>query len=212
MFKSKSKTIVLILLILNVIMGFVTFYNSNEKVDSRVFADVPEEVVSPALPSPTPQSQVESSEMVTPDGKATLTMKRTKQGGVVQYLVTTSKEDGSIVYILDEKGDSTVEYSIPFNAWSPDNTYLFLEKKSANGVENIVFRADGEQIREGEMSTDVTGVFYEKIEGYAIEKITGWASPTLLIANTVSQDRDEKASFWIEIPSKAVIRLGTYFE
>lgn len=213
MSKNKLKLIALILLILNVVMGFLTFYNPDEKIDTRVFADVPDEVISPALPSPTsiPEAFVTTTEMPSIDGKATLVLKKTTQGSEIEYSIATIDTDGELVEVMSEIV-TDVEYTLPFNSWSPDNTYFFIEKRSPTGLENLVFRADGETIREDEKSINATTVFYEKIEEMTIEEITGWASPTLLIANTVSTQNDTRVSYWIEIPSKAVIRLGTYFE
>ncbi len=98
--------------------------------------------------------------------------------------------------------------SIPFNTWSPDNKYLFIQKNE-NGA--LVFKASGESITSDQTFFDVGDIFKDKVKNVVPKVVTGWASLTLLIVNTVKEDHTKGPSYWFEVPSQAIIQLSSQF-
>jgi len=98
--------------------------------------------------------------------------------------------------------------SIPFNTWSPDDKYVFIQK---NNGDALVFSATGEDISEGQKYIGIKDIFNGTERADYYHETTGWASPTLLIVNTVRADNKKGSSYWFEIPSKAIIQLSSQF-
>lgn len=146
--------------------------------------------------------------------------------------------DGEVNAILEEKpsGESSTSYSLyscdmkcsnktllfqqtlqsgeklelPFNAWSPDNKYVFIVKKSSAGKSYLVFKASGEAFSDSAPFIDVSTIFAEKQPTLILKDVTGWDSETLLHVFTNSQDGSNGPSFWFEVPSGALIQLGSH--
>ncbi|HKC14877.1 MAG TPA: hypothetical protein VKC89_02870 [Patescibacteria group bacterium] len=160
-----------------------------------------------------PVPPVKTFSQVSPDGTATLKITATtNKDTTVTYEViasgTVDKSQRSIYSITLPAADSL---SIPFNAWSPDNKRVFILKNRAGGNEAIVINASGLPLVEGEQYLNVATLFAAKKTEYTYQETTGWASETLLIVNTTRQDGSKGPSYWVEIPSKAVIQLSTAF-
>ncbi len=153
---------------------------------------------------------IETSSQISPDGTKLLSMQITLNANKTKTIeFTTTDEDNSNrkkIYTAFAKENET--YTLPFNAWSPDNKYVFIFK---NGQEALVFMADGEPILEDKLYLDIPKIFAEKIKEYFYKETTGWASNNLLIVNTVKQDSSKGPSFWFEVPSKAIIQLSSQF-
>src|SRR5581483_5285547 len=96
----------------------------------------------PLLPS-------DNNSQLTPDGTRKLLMKTiTSKNGAVTYIFTTTDWDGNNVaqiYTTTVPGSQipTEGMTIPFNTWSPDNKYVFLQK---NNGDALVFDATGQDI------------------------------------------------------------------
>jgi len=173
-----------------------------------------QETPSPASPpvalveSYTPQ--VDTSSQISPDGTKNLVMKTTHNINNTKTIeFTTTNEDGSNrkrIYTTAALESET--YALPFNAWSPDNKYIFIFK---NNKEALVFKADGEPILEEELYIGVTTIFAEKIQNVYYDETTGWASNTLLIVNSTNPDNTKGPSFWFEVPSTAIIQLSSRY-
>lgn len=150
---------------------------------------------------------------VSPDGSMILTMVSTTNNDLSHSYIfqTVNGEDNSKHTIYTVTLPPTDSMVIPFNTWSPDNTYVFLEHHRKDGVTILVFRADGQNILEGEKYINVTDVFAQYQMQNAYDQTTGWASGTLLIVDTKEADNSKGPSYWVEIPSKAVIPLATQF-
>jgi hypothetical protein len=114
-------------------------------------------------------------------------------------------------YFLTKTLNSSKSMTIPFNAWSPDDKYFFIEEKSENSKSVFVFKATGEQFEGGETYLDATDLFNQKQTGNNFDVATGWASESLIIINTTNADNKKGPSYWFEVPSKAIIQLSTEF-
>ena len=158
---------------------------------------VPSPVLSiePPSPTPTPVAQI------SPDGTHTVELR-------VQEGQTEISVNGQL--IATRPGDSGRELRVPFNTWSPDDKYFFLEEEKAEGEEYLVMKASGETFANNEQSLTVGKLFREKYPENTIVSVTGWASPTLLIINA-SSEKEASMSYWFEVPSQKFIRLSSYF-
>jgi hypothetical protein len=90
--------------------------------------------------------------------------------------------------------------------------YFFLKEKTPHEEDYLVFRSSGELFSDDARALSVQQLFREKVKGYTIEDVTGWADPTLLVVNTKTVDGDTKVSFWFDVPNQTFIQLGTYFK
>ncbi len=161
-------------------------------------------------PVPTPQEVVSQ---VTPDGtkKITMTTITNKDLSHVYTFAISNDTDTDKRTLYTIKLPATESMTVPFNTWSPDNIYVFLEHHFSDHTEALLFRADGQQIRDSESSLNVTDIYNARQTGNPYQETTGWASQTLLIVNTKLADGSKGPSYWVEVPSKAVIPLSTVF-
>lgn len=209
--KSNILFITIVFVMLATSLGLALVVRQDQVTETRVFA----ENVATLAPRPTPvvPSPVQTEEMDSPDGTQTLTMNFQQTGNRRRYsFFTSSKEetsDQTLIFSQESSADKTL--SIPFNTWSPDNTYLFLEESSVDGTDFLVFSTEGKPFDAGDQYLDVQALFAEKVEGYSILEVTGWAAPNLLLVNAQASEGDQKVSFWFDVTSQSFIRLSTYF-
>lgn len=205
---SKLKLIILILITLIAGVSMLIFNHNTYTTNTRAFEDIPNTL----SPTPTTISEIsETEQMSSPDGTENLTMERQKMGESIKYSFFTSDTSGAQQFIYSKELISSQSISIPFNTWSPDNRYFFV-KESTSGKNNYyVFYASGENFFDYSQYLSVQLLFEEKVDGYVITDVTGWAAPTLLIVNTQEKEGDGKVSFWLDVRSQSFIRLGTYF-
>lgn len=161
-------------------------------------------------PTISPSPVVNEVSQVSSDGTKKVVMRTTQlTGGKTAYsFSTTDGQNNNEQPLYTTTLSSSENMSIPFNTFSPDNQYLFLLK---NGNDALVFKTSGEAFSDGQPYFDVTDLFAKRNTGYNFSEATGWASPTLLIINTLTQNDVKGASFWFEVPSKAIIQLSTQF-
>ena len=187
------------------LLSGIFVWNNNRPSLPILFANTSQTIV--ALSPVTPR--VERASQISPDGSRNLIMEVTDNSdGTLTYSFVTSDSSGSVrnqIYLITVQ--SSEKYTVPFNAWSPDNKYVFIYKGDANA---LVFKATGEPITGEELYIDLESVFTAKNTTHTIKEITGWADPALVIFNTLDQNA-QKASFWLEVPSKAIIPLSTQF-
>ncbi|KKQ38162.1 MAG: hypothetical protein US54_C0016G0003 [Candidatus Roizmanbacteria bacterium GW2011_GWA2_37_7] len=200
----------LIILLLIVGVSFVTFTKQQYSADTRVFADIPDSLTSTIVVP----GLIKTEFMDSPDGTETLTMERQEKGDKFRYSFftsDTSKEAQQFIY-TKELTLSYGQLSIPYNTWSPDNTYFFIKESTASQNNYYVFFASGENFSDYSQYLDIQRLFEEKIQGFTISDVTGWAAPTLLIINTQEQEGEQKVSFWFDVQTQSFTRLGTYFK
>lgn len=160
-----------------------------------------------------PIVKVDTASQPTPDGKKKLLMEATHKKDTSTYVFTTSDGSGGNIEPLftttvQASASATEGLNIPFNTWSPDNKYLFIQ---TNDGDAWVFNATGEEIVTGQRYFDVRDLFNAAGKKDTYKVTTGWASETLLIVNTLAPDKTKGSSYWFEVPSKAIIQLSSQF-
>lgn len=190
----KNKSLVLpFLLIAGFVSGaLILLYRSNQAIPVVLSVERP---LPPASPSPTPVSQI------SPDGTHTLSL---KAKGEKTEIIVNEKPISSLT-------DTNFEdLSIPFNTWSPDNKYFFLNAKIADQREYLVFRESVLPVATDILYYKINELFELAYPDKIITSVTGWAAPTLLIINAKS-DTEAKMSFWFDVQAHKFIRLSNYF-
>lgn len=202
------------ILILIVFTGFSLWRAKNSNMPHLSKVIVAGETVHTTLPVVTnPILKVDTSSQPTPDGKKKLLMEATHKKDISTYVFTTSDGSGGnreplFTTTVQASASATEGLHIPFNTWSPDNKYLFIQK---NDGDALVFKATGDEIVSGQHYFDVRKLFNAAGKKDTYEVTTGWASPTLLIINTLAPDKTKGSSYWFEVPSKAIIQLSSSF-
>lgn len=192
------------------ISGFFVWY-SNKSPLQKASVTIPiiqnnnESIVPTAVPTP----EVDEASQISPDGKETLKMKVTHNlDQTLTYLFTASDSDGSNERQIYATSSADLTFSIPFNTWSPDDKYVFIEKGSTNA---LVFNASGNPITSDQTYLEVRNDFQTKLPNVTIREITGWAGYGLLIVNSTASDGTQGSSYWYEVPSGGIEQLSTKF-
>lgn len=159
-----------------------------------------EAIAMPILPSPTPISQESTLIHPASDGSKELILKSKKvDTNQTRYTITTKVLEGSdedketpiIEFLLDN--DTRLE--IPFNAWSTDNQYFFIEQISGSNKKYLLFKADGQALSE-QGFVDINEAFKQRDPGYTLDKVTGWGNLNLLIITTRQDDQTPGPRYW----------------
>ncbi len=170
--------------------------------------------------APTPTSiplspQVKEMRYPSSDGKKVLIVKTTKTvQDTTTYTFSVSTQatlSGHMLFKKSIKAPTTL--TVPFNAWSPDNQYFFIQEHVGAKTTTFVYKASGQPFADGETSHNVTMLFAEKETTHVLKEVTGWAAPTLLLINTKSIDTEKDGpSFWFDVTKDSVTRLSTSFQ
>lgn len=191
MVKHLFKILVLLVLVGAFTIIVVTF---QKKADRK--GSVPLPIFASETPLPAAITNV-----VSPDGKVTLTMREKRVEAGTSYTISVSgQEIFSKTLPLDSK------ILIPFNTFSPDNKYIFLKENTLGKVDYFTLPLSGGA------AIDVSGPFEEKFaEDYVISDVTGWGGVNLLVIRTQGVDGANGPTFWFEVPGGALIRLSHNF-
>lgn len=194
------------------IVGVVIAVTANHSPRPRITFSVPVMDTSQTFPSLDPAPK-EVTSQVSPDGtqKVTMTVVTNRDNSKAYTVTTSNLQDGDKKIIYTTTLPATDSMTIPFNTWSPDNNYILLKHVMSQKTDVLVLRADGQALPDGKYYDNVTDIFLAKNTGSTYEDTTGWASETLLIINTKSQDGSKGPSYWEEVPTQAVIELSTQF-
>lgn len=156
----------------------------------------------------------EALERISPDGSQTVSLDvENHVNGTKTYKISVlDVVSGTAQLINSVQLPEDLHLNLPYNTWSPDNKYFFVEKKTRDSaVSNVlVFRATETSPTEGQL-LEVADTFSQKQPNYTFERVTGWASESLLIVNSLKPDGSKGPSFWYEIPSQALIPLSQQF-
>ncbi|HVZ58336.1 MAG TPA: hypothetical protein VG935_01105, partial [Patescibacteria group bacterium] len=128
------------LLLFSAFVGaFLAFYlNQRPKVRTSLNLPVvqigqqPTDTPTP-IPSPTapPPPMVQTFSQISPDGSKTLTMIKKTSADVSMYAFTTTDSPSVPIYTASMSASESM--SLPFNAWSPDDKYVFVQHNTASG-------------------------------------------------------------------------------
>lgn len=146
------------------------------------------------------------SNITSPDGKSDLVIKERKDG---TNTIWTVEIDNTLVF--SERLPDNVSVTIPFNTFSPDNKYIFLNESTNGNKSYIVLASNGKPILQNGENLEITKYFYAKYPNYKITDVTGWASPSLIIVNTDKLTGGIGPGFWFDVSSKSFIQLSTRF-
>ena len=200
-----------IFLVMIVAVASISFvmYKNNYRPQFNVSLNTP--VVS--VVADVPPSKATISSQISPDGTKKVIMKVTQNTDNTKTYdfsvvdVNSSSEQHIFTQILDSLGSMT----IPFNTWSPDDQYFFIQQNTKSNKSVFVFKATGTQFAGGEIYLDVTDSFKKANTENNFSEATGWASESLIIINTLKQNSTKGSSYWLEVPSRAIIQLSTEF-
>lgn len=164
------------------------------------------------VPSPKPSivfnQAVTSISQDSSDGTKTVTVTSSANtNGNQTYSVSVN--NGPIIFSKTLTPGNSI--SIPYNTWSPDNTYFFLQENSGSQTQVMVFNGSGQPFSNGGAYLDLTGVFAQDVSSPAFSKATGWASDNLIIIETKNSDGSEGTSYWFGVPDESVTPLATLF-
>jgi hypothetical protein len=150
---------------------------------------------------------------ISPDGTKKVIMKTTENSdNTITYDFSTADENSvNEQPVFSKVLVSSESIAIPFNTWSPDNKYFFMQENSAGNKNVLVFKGSGDQFADTQKYLDATDSFNQKNTGNNFGEATGWASESLIIINTTKADGKKGPSYWFEVPSKAIIQLSTEF-
>ena len=182
--------------------------NSRAKKTIRTQASLAQ--ITP-LPTSSPPSPQETT-MDSPDGSETLSLVKKVNSGSIEYslFVSSSPEQKKLIFNKNIYPSASLE--IPFNTWSPDNSYVFIKEKTPSNDNYLVFKSSGDLFANGSPYVSIQELFKEKIPNYLITDVTGWADNTLLVVNTEGLETNSKLSFWFDVPSQSFMQLATYFK
>lgn len=206
------------IIVLAAIAGaFFATYVNNYKPKSYAISEIPflnEAQLETATITPSPKTEVISQ--ISSDGNTKVIM-RTVDNNDGTQTHTFSVADGvgnNQKIVFSKTLDNAKTIIVPFNTLSPDNKYFFIQEhvKDKNTVTNAyVFKTSGDLFATEEKYLDATDLFNKRNTGNSFTEATGWASETLIIINTTTEDNIKGPSYWFEVPSKAIIQLSTEF-
>ncbi len=170
--------------------------------------------LSPAIPF-----FVKSNPVITPppfeemvnassDGTNSLIMQKELKGHSAIYnFFVLDKGSPTKRNVFTKKEGISQSLSIPFNAWSPDDTFFFIKESTPGGINYYVLQASGQNTQ----YPNITALFAKLYPTYKITDVTGWGGYGLLVVNTKT-DQGTPQSFWFEPSSNGFIPLYTYFK
>ena len=162
-------------------------------------------------PTPAPVPEVTYQSQTSSDGKEKVNMKEVNIQGMKTYTFTlTNIDSNTTTPLFGSQVATSSSMKLPFNAFSPNNSYVFLERKDSDMSHFLVFQTSGEAFGNGQQYIDATDSFTAYTSSYSHPIATGWGDNALLIINAVSTD-GHPASFWMELPSENFIPLSSYF-
>lgn len=153
-----------------------------------------------------PVVESKNSEIISPDGKMTLSVNMRKINSENIYTFTIGDNQ-----IYSNTLPPGLSMAIPFNTFSPDNKYFFLEETSLDKANYLVFTTNGKPFSGGDKSLEISSPFYQKYPNFKITDVTGWASPTLIVINTDKENGEQGPSFWFDVSTRSFYRLSTRF-
>lgn len=146
-----------------------------------------------------------------PEGSKELLMKK-EEGNLTTYsFFILDNSENLETPLYSTRVNSSQSYSIPYNAWSPDDKYVFIKEDTNAGANYYVFLTSGKPFSDVSPYIEITSLFTQKFPGYKIEDVTGWADPNLLIINTRTETGGFGPSFWFAVSSRSFIQLATRF-
>lgn len=197
--------------------AFIVF-NSNHNRKVNLTAPIPN-FVSADIAAPISASSLKPGTRTvswsSPDGNETLIMKinygiKTSAKTYSFFLSQKTNRGSSNLPFFYETVVNPTAFSIPFNSFSPDGKYFFLQKNTPRKTRYLVFRSSGRPFG-NKRYLDVSALFEKYTSNYILHRATGWASDTLLILETQNKRGNPGTSFWFDVTTQSFIPLATRF-
>ncbi len=186
--------------------GIFSFARTLPKGPDQASAASPIPLFIPVAPP------AQTTDVLSPDGAKTLSMKEEKNGNSITYTFSVVMQaDGSRNQIFTRDLSSGSSISIPYNTWAPDDRHLFLRQVGPDKTTYFVLSADGSPMSKDAQTFNITELFAKKITDYKITDVTGWAAPNLVVINTDKISGGQGLSFWFDITSQSFIPLSNRF-
>src|SRR3989338_10013965 len=198
MVKRRSKSLLPVIFAVAVIGGLMFWRQSPQPATLNVIAE--------ASPSPESVQTAESS-----DGKIALEMNG-KKGTETTTWSLTARQTGSAakrIWSTALPHDTTV--SIPFNAVSPDNKFLFLKQAGPDKNRYLALTTSGEPLSQDSPTIEFSGLFEAKHPDYQITAVTGWGGVNLIAFNNDKINGGTGPSFWVDFFGHSFICLFNRF-
>ena len=196
------------------VLGFIVSLYVNTPQSFTVFARIPNTQTPPVSPTISP-AKPRTVSQTSSDGKKKIIMAEIQNADTTKtyYISVADSADIHASTVFTKTLDATKTMTLPYNAWSPDNQYFFLQEQTTTGIVTRVFvlHNTGKPFASGETHLDAVEAFTNRNTGYTFSQATGWASETLIIINTTTSENKKGPSFWFEVPSTAIIQLSTEF-
>lgn len=177
--------------------------------------NIPTLASSLTSPSPSPagtsEKTVNTETIEAPDGKLILIVREEKVDSGLKKTLTIQNLTGERTEIYSKTVPAGNVLSIPYNAFSPDNKYIFLKESTSTDTLYYVLATSGNPLTSDSAELEVTGNFYSKYTDFIITDVTGWGGINLLVVNTDNKSGGQGPSFWYELPGGGIIRLSNRF-
>jgi len=162
--------------------------------------------------NPVDPEKHEQIDIVSPDGKYTLTLKNVKNtNGFTQTFFTSSEKDKTPHQIFEYTSNPDAAILIPFNTFSPDNKYIFLKFGNSEKPEYLVLRTDGQNIKGDQKTVEPVSSFAEKYPDFVITEATGWGGNNLIVVNTDDKEGNIGPSWWFDLSNFSFMKLSNRF-
>ncbi len=125
------------------------------------------------------------------------------------FRVEDAAENSSLL-LFETKAADDETYSIPFNSWSSDNKYLFLQLNNSKGKNYYVFKADASLFADGLKYLDVGDYWSQGEREDVIKEVSGWAGPDLLMVYTTKPDGTGSSAYWFMVSSRKFMQVREF--
>ena len=160
-------------------------------------------------PSPVP-SLVQTAQAA--DGKISLELNQKQGAETTTWSLTAAQPGAAAKRIWSEALPHDTTVSIPFNAVSPDNKFLFLKQAGPDKTRYLALTTGGEPLAQDSPTVEFAGLFEAKHPDYQITAVTGWGGINLIVFNTDKINGGTGPSFWFDLSGHSFIRLSNRFD
>lgn len=150
---------------------------------------------------------------ISPDGQQELEMKTVYQRDNTKLYTFSDKDvmTGASHVIFSQAVDNATIMKIPYNSWSPDDAYIFVDRVKGGKTDYLVAQVSAEPFVKDAQTLNVSELFSRQQTGLTLHEVTGWASPTLLIITTQTVKGEAGTSYWFDVSSQSFVPLATQF-
>lgn len=164
-----------------------------------------------------PLKLIQETSQISPDGQKQLimTVNDSKYTLAVEVLgPEEERADPKDIYTGTVSPNE--ELRIPFNTWSPDNQFFFIEKTTSDRTDFLLFTVSGEPISGEEIADDpfvnITSLYAKNDYVNSLANVTGWAAKSFLLVQTLNSDSGESTpSMWFDVYNLKFIQLSSIF-